>query len=235
MYRNTCLLLAIFLLVFINFAVADRIVIMPQPQVEIEIHGDERGRLPLRFDRDSTQAEGFYRVEAQMGERYKIRVANNSRRRVGIVVSIDGLNIISGNTCYHRPNESMYLLDPGQSGTFAGWRRDLNSVQRFYFTDSSDSYAARTGQYGQQGWIKVAVFNERQPIVVMPKQYEDFSEKRMAQSSQAGTGYGEHQYSPVETADFKPESFPVQMLRIKYDFPGGRQYLPDFAEPPADY
>lgn len=236
MLKKIAIFLLFFGCLFCSAADAARILIAPRSLLEVEIHGDDRGRLPLRHDYESYQSEGFYRVEAKMDERYQIVVRNNSSRRLGLVVSIDGLNIISGKTSYHRPTESMYLLEPGQSGSFSGWRRDYDSVQRFYFTDSSDSYAARTGQYGERGWIKVAVFQERQPIVVVPKRYDDFSdsEKRMSESLQAGTGYGERKYSPVETADFNSESFPVQMLRIKYDFPNRivTDKYPDFAEPP---
>lgn len=222
----------VFALIISSAGYAEKIRFVPRPVLDVKIYGDDRGLLAMDFIRDSYQAEGCYLVEARMGERYRLVVTNNSGRRVGLVISIDGLNIISGNTCYHRPDESMYLLEPGQSGSFSGWRRDYDNVARFYFTDKSDSYAARTGKYGQHGWIKVAAFLERQPIVVVPKRYEDFSEKRLSESSQAGTGYGERQYSPVETADFNPESLPVQMLRIKYDFPGKKYHYPEFAPEP---
>jgi hypothetical protein len=215
-----------------NAAFAEKIRVAPRPLLDVQIHGDERGLLPLNYSRDSYQVDGHYSIEARMGERFRLVVTNNSGRRIGLVISIDGLNIITGNTCYHRQDESMYLLEPGQSGSFSGWRRDYDSVARFYFTDKSDSYATRIGKYGEHGWIKIAAFQERQPIVVVPKRYDDFSDKRMAESSQAGTGYGERQYSPVETADFNPESFPVQMLRIKYDFPVKKYQYPEFAPEP---
>ncbi|MEW6709122.1 MAG: hypothetical protein AB1403_04800 [Candidatus Riflebacteria bacterium] len=211
---------------------AESIVFRPSSLVEVEIHGDSYGLIPLNRDYDDS-----YRIVARRGERYRVVVKNHSGRRLAMVISIDGLNIISGKTSYHRPDESMYLLEPGQTGSFTGWRTDYNNVQRFYFSDAEDSYASRTGQTGQLGWIKVAVFQERQPIIVRPQKYYEDSERSMAESPQAGTGYGEREYSPVQTASFNPESLPVQMLRIKYDF-DSRLYYPDqpqFTQPPRDY
>ena len=223
-------------LVLVNSWVwAERIFAPPVPDramVQVEVHGDECGLMPMEANLHS---DDYYKIVARRGERFRLVIRNRSDRRLAMVISIDGLNIVSGKTSYHRPDESMYLLEPGQTGSFDGWRTSYTNVQRFYFTDQFDSYAARTGQTGQLGWIKVAVFKERQPLIVSPKRYSDSSERAMLESPQAGTGYGESHYSPVTTADFKPESFPVQMVRIKYDFAPVKYHQPGFADPPPDY
>jgi hypothetical protein len=59
----------------------------------------------------------------------------------------------------------MYVLDPYQSTTVKGWRKDLGNVSKFVFVDEERSYAARTDQAnGDLGWIRVAAFNEVRPI-----------------------------------------------------------------------
>lgn len=217
-----------------NRAAASRIFV-PEPAepVSVEIHSDSRGRLAMDYDRYSRGNSDFY-IIAQPDERYEIRVRNNSRRRLGLVISVDGLNIISGKTSYHRPNESMYLLEPGQTGSFTGWRQDYDSVARFYFTEAADSYAARTGQFGRPGQICVAVFYEREPVIVRFESSKSSDAELMREAPQAGTGYGENSYAPVRTADFNPESFAARMIRIGYGFDRTpviyRKH--DFAEPP---
>jgi hypothetical protein len=60
------------------------------------------------------------------------------------VTSVDGVNVISGDTA--SPSQSGYVLDPWGSVEIAGWRKGLDHVAAFYFTDLRDSYAARTGR-----------------------------------------------------------------------------------------
>lgn len=184
--------------------------------VDVDIIGDNRGQIPVMGGRHSSN---FY-VEAQQGERYTIQVRNNWHGRVALSISVDGRNIISGNRSYNRSNESMYVLNPGQTGNFDGWRSSYSQVQRFYFTSDDDSYAGRQGDYSQIGWIKIAVYRERYyepPIDYLKEDRARASAKSM--SEQAGTGYGEGRYSPVRTTTFDTENFAAQLVSIKYEWP----------------
>ena len=58
------------------------------------------------------------------------------------VVSVDGVNAISGETA--NASQSGYVLAPGQTTEIAGWRKNMDEVAAFYFTRIGDSYAART-------------------------------------------------------------------------------------------
>lgn len=193
--------------------------------ISVEIVGDNRGTLPRTGGwRNSTTY-----VEAQRGERFSIRVRNNSGGRIALAISVDGRNIISGEKSFNRPGESMYVLNPWQSGDFDGWRSSYSQVQRFYFTDESDSYSGRMGDYSQMGWIKVAAFRERQ-YYPQPRYLEKSgapspqASKRMdSASAEAGTGYGEGSHSPVSTTDFSPENFAAQLESIKYEWPEVRR------------
>ena len=102
-------------------------------------------------------------LEARTGARYEIRVRNTTGERVGFVLAVDGLNAINGLISRNSANEPMYVLDPYESATIKGWRKDLDNVSRFVFVDEQRSYAERTGQgNGDLGWIRVTAFNEVQ-------------------------------------------------------------------------
>jgi hypothetical protein len=112
----------------------------------------------------SNRTDRWY-LEARTGARYEIRVRNTSRRRVGFVLAVDGLNAINGRISRNTSSEPMYVLDPYESATVKGWRKDLNNVSRFVFVDEQRSYAERTGQgNGDLGWIRVTAFDEVQQL-----------------------------------------------------------------------
>ncbi len=209
--------------------------------VRVTIIGDERGDLRPWSDyrSDKYMPSPHLRVSARQGERYTIRATNVSDERVALVISVDGLNIISGQRTSAGSNESMYVLDPGQTGNFSGWRSGMSHVQRFYFTSAGDSYAGRLGQSDQLGLIRVSAFRSRQ-IVYRP--YEDAELKsaapsRSLQESGPGTGYGENTWSPVSETDFNPNHYPSQTIEIKYEWSTPRYYKYEggdqqFADPP---
>ncbi|PKL50093.1 MAG: hypothetical protein CVV42_03645 [Candidatus Riflebacteria bacterium HGW-Riflebacteria-2] len=188
----------------------------PANIIDVDIIGDDRGLLAFSGRRDGSS---LY-VEARRGERYTIRVRNNWHGRIALAISVDGRNIISGERSYNRSSESMYVLNPGQTGNFDGWRSSYSQVQRFYFTSDDDSYAGRMGDYSQIGWIKVTAFRERYyepPVVYLKEDRMSASAKKM--DEQAGTGYGEGSYSPVRTTSFEPENFAAQLVNIRYEWP----------------
>lgn len=97
-------------------------------------------------------------VAGQPGERYAVQVANRSARRILSVVSVDGVNVISGETA--AADQTGYVLAPWQSYEISGWRKNADEVAAFYFTSLPDSYAARTDRPNHVGVIGVAVFRE---------------------------------------------------------------------------
>lgn len=211
--------------------------------VRVTIVGDERGSLPFypAFRSDKYYLPAKYRVEARRSERYSIRVDNLSRERIALVISVDGLNIISGRRSFGNNEESMYVLNPGQTGNFSGWRSGMSHVQRFYFTSAADSYAGRLGQPDQLGLIRVSAFRDQRQIFVRPYdasgEVKTDSMSRKVSESEAGTGYGESSWSPASETEFMPESLPIQTCEIKYEWPDSVYLKPeqnghDFALPP---
>lgn len=198
----------------------------PYSDVTVEIVSDERGPLP-RYDAGSgrEQSRRSY-VEARDGERYRIWVSNRSGDRVGLVIAVDGRNIISGEQSHLGPHEQMYILGPYQSGEYGGWRTGRDQVNRFYFTGMTDSYAAAWGDYSAMGVIAVAVYRSRHQDTYVPWEnqqrrgpQEGRQDQPMAERQEApGTGYGETDWSPSRKVQFSPEDRPAAREFIKYEW-----------------
>jgi hypothetical protein len=106
--------------------------------------------------------QGRLYVAGAPGEKYSVLVTNKTGARVLTVVSVDGINVVTGETA--NPGQSGYVLDPWGSVDISGWRKNMSEVASFVFTALPDSYAARTDRPDNVGVIGVAVFREhRQP------------------------------------------------------------------------
>ena len=107
-------------------------------------------------------------IEGRPGHRFSVSLQNLTGQRVLAVLSVDGVNAISGETA--GSSQAGYVLDPYQTVEIRGWRKSYSDVAEFYFTDLPDSYAARTGRPANVGVIGVAAFREKQrpPIAYTP-------------------------------------------------------------------
>ena len=105
------------------------------------------------------QKDGRHYIVGVPGHEYAVRIRNCTGARILVVTSVDGVNVVSGDTA--APSQSGYVLDPWGSVEITGWRKSLERTAAFYFTDLGDSYAARTGRPQNVGVIGVAVFEER--------------------------------------------------------------------------
>jgi hypothetical protein len=127
----------------------------------------------------------------------------------------------------------MYILGPYETGQYRGWRTGSDRVNRFYFTDAGDSYAAAFGDGSAMGVIAVAVYPEVERIIIPPPAAEHSREKAGAASPQApqakrapadssmesaGTGYGREELSPSRVVAFEPEARAVETILIKYEW-----------------
>ncbi len=119
-------------------------------------------------DRDSGLAlpryphGGRHYIAGHPGARYALRVRNLSATRVLVVLSVDGVNVVSGETADW--NQTGYVLEPGRSYDITGWRKSNTQIAAFEFAPLQDSYAALTGRPGHVGVIGMAVFRERVPL-----------------------------------------------------------------------
>lgn len=115
--------------------------------------------------------EGKLYVAGTPGERYAIELKSRRGERVLTVLSVDGVNVLTGQTA--ATLQSGYVIDGWQSYAINGWRKSMDDVAQFVFTALPDSYAARTGRPGNVGVIGLAVYREKavpsQPIALAPQ------------------------------------------------------------------
>lgn len=132
-----------------------------RPLVDVAIVDRNTGQLLPQY-----HGRGDVWVPGKPGHGYAVRLTNTSGERVLVVLSVDGVNAISGEDA--DPAQAGYVLGPWQSTEITGWRKSLDDVAQFYFTDLPDSYAARTGRPDNVGVIGAAVFREARPIRQYP-------------------------------------------------------------------
>jgi hypothetical protein len=184
--------------------------------------------------------EGRYYVAGQPGHRYQIALHNHEGNRVLGVLSVDGVNVLSGDTADW--SQTGYVLDPYEASAIRGWRKSLSEVADFVFADASRSYAARTGRPENVGVIGMAVFRSRpplppiRPIAVVPegRVTENSPVPARASAAQAapsaeakaladlgeplGTGHGQRETSVVSYTDFRHVSpTPDEVITLFYD------------------
>lgn len=194
-------------------------------------------------DRDSGQwlpeypHRGQAWIAGMPGHRYAVRLTNTSGGRVLVVLSVDGVNAVTGQTA--SPSQAGYVLEPWESAEIAGWRKSLDDVSQFLFTDLPDSYAARTGRPDNVGVIGIAVFRERapayRPMPPPPIAAQSSRERAAGNAAKAsapaadaasaesmpqrlGTGHGEREWAPVgQTAFERASARPQQVTQLRYD------------------
>lgn len=189
--------------------------------------------------------DGRYYIAGKPGHRYAVRLVNRTGGRVLTVLSVDGVNAVTGETA--SPAQNGYVLDPWESTEINGWRKSLDEVAQFNFTALPDSYAARTGRPANVGVIGVAVFEERilrrpppprYPAIEQPapsaaereSAADSLAKAAPIQESRAagappsakrerlGTGHGEREWSRVATTTFeRATTQPAERIAIEYD------------------
>jgi hypothetical protein len=199
------------------------------------------------FDRDSGQVlqtyfkDGRRFVAGSPGARYALRLRNLTPTRVLVVLSVDGVNVISGETADWR--QVGYVLDPGRTADINGWRKSGTEVAAFEFAAIERAYAALTGRPGNVGVIGMAAFRERPPpLAPVTPPFAARSENRAveaaeagalgsaqplvrersaaadAASSKLGTGHGQREWSVSQRTSFeRATSTPEQVTQLEYD------------------
>ena len=122
--------------------------------------------------------QGRLYVVGKPGNEYALSLANRSGERVLAVASVDGVNIVSGETA--SPAQTGYVLGSGQTAEIKGWRKSLSHTAAFYFTEHQNSYAARTGRPNDVGVIGVALFRERRvepPVIPYAPESRSWDER----------------------------------------------------------
>lgn len=202
-------------------------------------------------DRTTGNRLEVYRHQGQLyvagvpGNRYAVSIKNRTNKRLMSVISVDGVNVISGQTA--SLSQQGYVLSPWQSAEIAGWRKTTEDVAAFYFTSVDNSYAGRTGRPQNVGVLAVAVFREEEPLPLPAPAAEapaaapratdgagflgadstarkDRSEAANSVAEEKlGTGHGERVAAPTRYTSFRrASSQPDETITIYYN---SRAYL----------
>ena len=200
--------------------------------VEVALYDRSDGRqLPVYWH------EGKAYVVGKPGNEYAVRIRNRQREDVLGVISVDGVNVITGETA--SAPQSGYVFAPYRQFDIAGWRKNLASTAAFYFTALPDSYAARTGRPDNVGVIGVAFFRRKaEPVPLSqpaPFASGELARKEAPASAAAGaeaqhapraaerddrlgTGHGRIESSYTRHVGFeRATSEPVETVTIYYD------------------
>jgi hypothetical protein len=208
-------------------------------EVGVRIVSDAGGEFAQYRAYPRVRHEGrYFYVEAMKGDKYSIEVTNRSDRNVGVVIAVDGRNIISGSKSDLKNNERMYIISPHATNTFEGWRTGMDRTNRFYFTEQSDSYAEKVFSDGSaMGTIAVAVYREKLPPIALrpdfsyraqeapagaasqaPQAKRSYDRAEKEKSEQAGTGFGEITHSPARQVHFEAENMIADKIVLKYEW-----------------
>jgi hypothetical protein len=188
--------------------------------------------IPYRF-------RGEYWVAGRPGARYAIEIRNELGERLLAVTSVDGVNVVSGDTAGWDQNG--YVFGPNETYAITGWRKSEAEVAAFTFTASPQSYAELTGRPANVGVIGIALFRERAPrvaaapwsrghLAAAPADANSMAETQAgidragspapmdAPTAKLGTGHGEREYSYADRTVFlRAQPRPNEIIRIRYD------------------
>jgi len=193
----------------------------------------EGRRLPVYWH------EGRAYVVGKPGNEYQVTVRNRRAEDLLAVVSVDGVNVVTGETA--NAQQSGYVLAPRRMLDVRGWRKSLAQIAAFYFTALPDSYAARTGRPDNVGVIGVALFRRKpaEPVskVAPAAPTEQRSDADAAgkpapaaessagagrqarrEAERLGTGHGRRESSAARYVEFERSTpWPVETVAIYYD------------------
>jgi len=207
---------------------------------DIVIHDRAQNRtLPVHVH------EGRHYVVGNPGNEYEIRMRNRQRGDILAVVSVDGIDVMTGDTAGW--DQGGYVLAAHQGFGVKGWRKSLDRVAAFYFTALPDTYAARSGRPGNVGVIGVALFRKKPeplaqyslpqargaaqadapaPAMAAERSADDpagagsraEAPSAAQKSARLGTGHGRSEVSQVSYTEFeRATSAPAEIITIYYD------------------
>lgn len=193
--------------------------------IDLSVYDRTEGkRLPVYWH------EGRAYVVGKPGNEYQVSVKNRLREDILAVVSVDGVNVVSGETAH--PSQTGYVLSAYRGYNILGWRKSLAETAAFYFTALPDSYAARTGRPDNVGVIGVAVFRrkqEPQPVAPFPQSrphsrgdgapaLRNEAAAQAKEEDRLGTGHGRRETSYVQNVSFeRATTSPADTVTLYYD------------------
>lgn len=180
-------------------------------------------------------------IEALKGREFTIRLSNPTRERVAVALSVDGRNVVDAKRTTDLA-ATKWILAPGQTADIPGWQVSGDTSRKFFFTETSKSYAKWLGDTANVGTIEAVFFREkrREPAIAR-KDEADIRERRpesaqadaerganapsaspapkaTLEDSFAATGIGDRTRFPVQWVAFDEDPTPVARIAIRYEF-----------------
>jgi hypothetical protein len=105
--------------------------------------------------------QGMTFIESRDGSNYTIKIKNDNGARVMAVVSVDGLDVISGKPA-EKTNKG-YIVDGYSTTEIKGYRLSDSTSAEFVFVSKGKSYSAKSevGDARNSGVIGIRVFEEK--------------------------------------------------------------------------
>lgn len=199
-------------------------------QVQIEIRPTHGIAAPQFYHQGQ-----LYAVVPDRGN-YTLVMRNTSGRRVCVVLTVDGRNVITGQP--GSQNDTGYVIEPHRDATIPGWKLAGGGAAAFEFTDTSAAYATQMGAGQNVGVIGAAVFHEkrtRQQFSYHESHNDEAyrsgtrcgdaaptfgarpkSAMGPAAAADVGTGFGQRVGFSTTDTTFDRETAPAQVLTIAY-------------------
>jgi len=188
-------------------------------------------------------ARGRIYVEALRGREFTIRLYNPGPGRAAAALSVDGRNVVDAKRTSAR-DAVKWIIEAGQTIDVPGWQISGETSRRFFFTETSRSYAKWLGDTSNVGTIEAVFYRERRPPVIVgqlrPKD-EPGIDPRTRRDAEAGasgapsaksrpaapaqesdrfaaTGIGDRTDFRVSWTSFDEEDRPAARVALRYEF-----------------
>lgn len=189
-----------------------------QPLVSLSLEQPGGGTLPSFLHLGSLYFSG------QQGQRYDLRLTNNTAERVEVVITVDGRDVISGELGNYKRQRG-YVLEPWASVVVEGFRQSLDQVAAFRFSDVAGSYSARRGSPEHVGVVGVAVFTE--------KRRSARKHRKALAATPPPPPYYEPYYQGDAAAPAAPDAFPESSSKAERRRAAGEAEAAEEAAPTA--
>lgn len=182
-------------------------------------------------------------IEALKGREFTIRLSNPTSERVAVALSVDGRNVVDAKRTTDLA-ATKWILAPGQTADIPGWQISGDTARKFYFTETSGSYAKWLGDTANVGTIEAVYFRERRRDPVIASKDEAADRMRRVESARAqaegganasaespapkaagktadnyaATGIGDQTAFQVQWAAFDQDPTPAARIAIRYEF-----------------
>ena len=166
-------------------------------------------------------ARGTVYVEALRGRDYSLRLTNPTGVRVGVALSVDGLNTIDSRHTAAR-DARKWVLSPYETVVIPGWQVSDAASRKFVFTGERGSYSAALGKTQDLGVLEAVFFREkpvwretRKREIAREEISSSEKDRRAAARDEARLGSGKDEVSSNERSDgpgAAPQVAPVETM-----------------------